>query len=210
MGNDETTPTETKLSSSNVIKGTVILLSLVALFTLATGNTLQGKVAFRLDMSPQDYLGVLMHLSILALIVERFVEIFASVIRNPSRVQLEGKLRMSRDKEESTVAHEALQAYKAQTGVFTLTISFVTGIIIAVAGVLVLEPLFDSSSLRGSQKEFFEAVDIVITAGLIAGGSKGVNTLTAAIGAVFDAMKYQSRVTEEKAKKDIAKPDKGD
>ena len=66
-----------------------------------------------------------------------------------------------------------------------------------------LEPLFVTRELTLTQSRFIGAIDIIITAGLIAGGSKGVNSLTSSIGAVFDAMKYQARETQRKAKKDI-------
>lgn len=189
---------------NNCVKGIVILLGLVVIFSFATGNLLRGSVVFDLDMQPEDYLGVLTHLAIIALITERFVEIFTSVIRKPKRTELEGKIRTAAATKKNS-AVEKLEEYKAGTGVFTITISFVTGLIIASVGVHVLGPLFDTSELTPTQRHYFDAIDIIITAGLISGGSKGVNSLTSSIGAVFDAMKQQSRATEAKAKKNIAK-----
>lgn len=189
---------------NNCVKGIVILLGLVVIFSFATGNLLSGSVVFDLDMRPEDYLGVLTHLAIIALITERFVEIFSSVIRKPKRTELEGKIRRATGNKKSS-AVEKLEEYKAGTGVFTITISFVTGLIIASVGVHVLGPLFDTSELTPTQRHYFDAIDIIITAGLISGGSKAVNSLTSSIGAVFDAMKYQSRATEATAKKDITK-----
>ncbi len=102
----------------------------------------------------------------------------------------------------SDSALATLDAYKAKTGIFTITISFITGLVIACVGVRILDPLFDINDLTSAQSIFFDGIDIVITAGLIAGGSKGINSMTSSIGAVFDTMKTQSRVNQEKARKD--------
>jgi len=202
-------PTNTDyLTGTNVLKGAVILIGLTVGFSLTTGGLLGGRVIFDLDMGPEDYLGVLTHLAIISLITERFVEIFTSVIRVPNRVILEGDLRKSLESDDEMAKHDAIEAldiYKAKTGIFAMSISFIAGLIIASVGIHVLGPLFDTSGLTPTQNKFFVAIDIVITAGLIAGGSKGVNSLTSSIGAVFDAMKYQSRATQERAKKDITK-----
>ncbi len=191
------------LSSTNVVKGTCVMFGLVA---LGIGAVLifGGRVVYDLDLKPGDYMGIFTHLAIIALITERFVEIFTSVIRKPDRVELEGDIREATKAVDKTKALEVLEAYKAKTGIFAMTISFITGMVIAAVGVRVMGPLFDSSGLSSSQSLFFDAIDIVITAGLIAGGSKGINSLTSSIGAVFSAMKYQSRATQERAKKDIS------
>lgn len=196
------------LTSTNVLKGAAILIGLTVAFSLTTGGLLGGRVIFRLDMKPEDYLGVLTHLAIISLITERFVEIFTSVIRVPNRVALESNLRELVESDDEAAKHKAIEAldtYKAKTGIFAMSISFIAGLIIASVGIHVLGPLFDISGLESPQKDFFVAIDIVVTAGLIAGGSKGVNSLTSSIGAVFDAMKYQSRVTQERARKDLTK-----
>ena len=191
------------LSTSNVVKGAMILLGLVFLGGI-TVFLLGGRVLYDLDLRPEDYGGILSHLAIIALITERFVEIFTSVIRKPDRVDLEGDLRQATTPEEKHIALDALDAYKAKTGIFTMVISFITGLVIASVGVRVLGPLFDTNELTRVQGILFDAIDIVITAGLIAGGSKGINTLTSSIGAVFDAMKYQSRANQERARKDLS------
>lgn len=189
--------------NSNVIKGSIVLITLVGIGVI-TVHLLGGTVLYDLELSPEDYMGIFSHLAILALITERFVEIFTSVIRKPDRVVLEGDLREADGPENKAKALDTLESYKAKTGVFTITISFITGLVIASVGVRILDPLFDTNELTSAQSLFFDGIDIVITAGLIAGGSKGINSLTSSIGAVFDAMKYQSRATEEKAKKDVS------
>lgn len=192
-------------SSSNILKGVVILLALTFVLSLATETSLKGNVLFDLDLNTEDYMGVLMHLAIIALIIERFVEIFTSVMRKPGRVELERALREAGEIIDKNKAIEAIDVYKAQTGVFAITISFVTGLIVASVGIHALAPLFDTTDLSPDQHNYFDAIDIILTAGLIAGGSKGINSLTSSLGAVFDSMKYQSRVSKDKAKNDIAK-----
>ncbi len=194
------------LSSSDVIKGTLILILIIFFFSLTTDSVLGGSASFNLELAANEYLGILTHLAIIALITERFVEIFTSVIRKPKRIELEGDVREaaeSEDTQEKNKALECLDAYRARTGIFAMTISFITGLIVASVGIHVLDPLFIKENLSPIQLKLFSAIDIVITAGLIAGGSKGVNALTSSIGAVFDAMKFQSRATQEKARRDM-------
>ena len=108
------------LSGSNVIKGIAVLVGLITIFTVARGHSLGGQLQFRLDLDAGDYFGVLTHLAFVSLIVERFVEIFASVIRTPQRVQLQNALRRASDDDREN-ARDILEAFKAQTGVFTLS-----------------------------------------------------------------------------------------
>jgi len=191
------------LSSTQVTKGFIVLLILVGLGVFISYIS-GGVVLFDLELHPEDYMGIFSNLAIIALITERFVEIFTSVIRVPDRVILEGNIREAQNQKDKMSALEALESYKAKTRIFAMKISFISGLIVACVGVRVLTPLFDTNELTTYQKLVFDGIDIVITAGLIAGGSKGINSLTSSIGAVFDAMKYQSRATQEKAKKDLS------
>lgn len=194
------------LSNTKIIKGIIVLFALTVIFGYLTNSTLSGSVVFKIGEKSPDYLGLLMHLGVLALITERFVEIFTAVLRKPGRVKLEGKIRIAHDDNAKSIENEKLEEYSAQTGAFAMSISFITGLIISAVGVRILGQLFEVASLgSGVQVNYFNAIDIIITAGLIAGGSKGVNALTSSMGGVFDAMKYQSRVTQENAKKELTK-----
>lgn len=64
---------------------------------------------------------------------------------------------------------------------FALRAGFVIGIALSLGGVRVLEVIFDSSNLTYRQDMLFTSLDILLTASLITGGSKGINKLTTRI-----------------------------
>ena len=187
-------------TTTNVLKGVSIFLGLVVLGIIIE-SIAGGKVYFDQELKAEDYAGMLSHIAFVALITERFVEIFTSVIRKPDRVILEHELENSSGDSNKRKARKTLDEFKSKTEIFAITISFITGLIIAAVGVRLLGQLFDTNELPRFQSLCFGAVDIVVTAGIIAGGSKGINAMTSSVGAVFDAMKYQSRANEIKAKK---------
>lgn len=56
--------------------------------------------------------------------------------------------------------------------------SLIVGIGVSCAGVRFLEPFFEISSLSGLQVQLFHALDILLTAGLLSGGSDGIHQAT--------------------------------
>jgi hypothetical protein len=175
---------------------------LFVVYMIAKGE-MGGVAAPDLELTGEDVFGLLVNLFVVALFVERFVEIFSSVIRKPGRVSIEALLRNAKKLDDRHEAILALDRYKAETGTLMLTIAFVIGLIVSLVGVRTLSAFFDANYLGGFQGSLFAAVDVLLTAGILAGGSKGINSMTSAIEAVFTAMKLQSRVTQEKAKEEI-------
>lgn len=56
--------------------------------------------------------------------------------------------------------------------------SLIVGTAVSFAGVRFLEPFFEISSLEDYQAQLFHAVDILLTAGLLSGGSDGIHQVT--------------------------------
>ena len=96
----------------------------------------------------------------------------------------------------------------------SLRISFTIGIVVSAIGIRALSGLgVDIPNLPLDQKNYFNIVDIFITAGLLAGGSEGIHQLTtvydnymklfaqtATDKAKTKTSEEQSKVTEPKAK----------
>ena len=69
--------------------------------------------------------------------------------------------------------------YKSETQKLSLRVSFFIGILVSAVGIRTLGSLVvDISAYPSAQKAFFNLVDILITAGLLAGGSEGIHQLT--------------------------------
>jgi hypothetical protein len=76
---------------------------------------------------------------------------------------------------------EELINYRAYTEKYALRIGFVIGIVLALAGFRILHVIFDMGDLDPNQEALFNGIDILLTATLVSGGSKGVNKVTARI-----------------------------
>ena len=71
--------------------------------------------------------------------------------------------------------------YKSKTHLFTIRIALAISILVSLVGLRVLEVFFTQESLaavQGWQRIFFEWLDVMLTAGVIAGGSEGIHYLT--------------------------------
>lgn len=71
-------------------------------------------------------------------------------------------------------------AYKAGTQAFTIRISLVISLIISLVGMRTLPVFFTEASLLGLDpwhRLLFDWVDVMVTAGVIAGGSEGIHAL---------------------------------
>ena len=166
-------------------------------------------VTFRSDLQ-ERVVDLLTNLIVLVLVIERILEIFISTWRNPEKNELEEDLRKIETRleilregrgdgqgsvdgtalesilEERSVASRQLLAYKEVTRVWSVRAGLIIGVILAIAGFRVLESIFDSGALTGFQSRLWIWMDILITAGVIAGGSKGIHTLSKALGDFFE------------------------
>ena len=123
-------------------------------------------------------------LYIVALFVERAVEVLIKVWRQGGKVHLQEEITKNEgNDEDKTVSKRKLGEYKAGTQRRALLAGLTLGILVSVSGVRLLGPIFqlDSSDALTFQLGVFQFTDIVITAGLIAGGSATIHELMALI-----------------------------
>jgi hypothetical protein len=84
----------------------------------------------------------------------------------------------------ATVALSGVETRRAD---LRLRAGFVFALIISAVGVRTLAPLFTLGSVGTEQSYAFRATDILLTAGLIAGGSTGINAIAELLGKYIDA-----------------------
>jgi hypothetical protein len=102
-------------------------------------------------------------LLVVTLCIERSIEVFISLFRDSG----------ARDKSDTPVE---LENYRYATKKYTLWVSFIIGLSVSAAGIRTLGSLVEHvPSLIGEQKLIFQFLDILITAGLLAGGSEGIH-----------------------------------
>jgi hypothetical protein len=137
-------------------------------------------------------LELIMSLSVMAIFMERAVEAILVPIRTPDRQQIEqeiGLLRVATADKNHPNAHQLqrlqekeyeLDTYRLNTARYAYWLSFVLGMAVSVVGIRALSGLVDREALinlLAPQKTLFALVDIVITGGVIAGGSAAIDKM---------------------------------
>ena len=136
-------------------------------------------------------------LYIIALFVERSLEVLIKAWRQGGKSALEHNLRTAaataaEDPAAHAEADRRLQAYRAGTQRRALLVALTLGIMVALSGVRLLGPIFDPTAATAAaataavaqppfQQDLFHFTDILLTAGLIAGGSATLHELLALI-----------------------------
>lgn len=143
------------------------------------------------NLAQEDYNGIFLNLALIALIIERFIEVFNSIWRRGGRLVRVRAVETASDDAAKATAQRALDEYRAETATYAMYGGFALGLVVAIAGVHTLQVFYDVTTLSGNQKLLFQSADIVLTAGLLAGGSKGINGMTSLIGSWLDQSKAQ-------------------
>jgi len=170
------------------ISGTAIFGLIVAAIGTIVAIWLPAAGALDLDVERnfEDFSVLFTNLAVIALLVERTIEIAWTAQRGQQKQKLEAGLKIAKEASPVVPAdvqkwNEKLIDYRASTQRFALRTGFVIGLALSLGGVRVMEVIFDSSHLTYNQDMLFSTLDILLTAALIAGGSKGINDLTSRI-----------------------------
>lgn len=136
----------------------------------------------------EEIVGNLTSLFLISLFLERALEVFVSWWRDVERVKLEQEIaRLETDasadaQRRAVELKQQLQLYKSQTARRTFMCGLAAGAVIALAGARALSPLLADLPAAGSPQALMVVIaDVVITAGLIGGGSDGIHKLVSVI-----------------------------
>ena len=147
----------------------VLALAVVVFFagdSLKPIGTKEGEAPF---LTALTQLGILY---VVALFVERSLEVLIKAWRQGGKSRLQEEVR-SAEEGAKAEAEKALEEYKAGTQRRALLVGLTLGILVSVSGVRLLGPIFEFGveSAWSFQQAIFQFTDIIVTAGLIAGGS---------------------------------------
>ncbi len=153
-------------------------------------------LAFR-DFGTTDILQLLSGLFVVSLLLERSLEVFVTTWRGPGTAELDLKVGKHRTELEeirkvagSNVAdaaagleraEEERTKYKSDTQRAALWTGLTFGLLVSAVGVRSLQTLVDGASLTKAshvQVIGFHLMDVLLTGGLIAGGSEGIHKIT--------------------------------
>ena len=165
----------------------------LAVVVLLTGDSFppiemaEGEAPFRTALVQ---LGILY---IVALFVERSLEVLIKAWRQGGKSSLEEKVRSAEPSGEAE-AEKKLQEYKAGTQRRALLVGLTLGIMVSLSGVRLLGPIFAFDGAEASlQQVVFVFTDIILTAGLIAGGSATIHELMALVDDFLKTSRKQAR-----------------
>jgi hypothetical protein len=150
-----------------------------------------------------DLAGLLAPLAFAATVVERAVEILVSPWRDAEASKLDKAVAAIKAKSVDTAttaqnaealktASDALDEYRGDTQRYAFAVSLLLSVLVSIAGVRALGPFVDGVKLKDTtitteaQRMFFLAVDVALSAALLAGGADGIHSVMNAITSFFD------------------------
>ena len=172
----------------------LVLILTVALallyYTKATG------VPFK-SFTESDVLAIITSMFVVAVFMERSIEAILTPIRAPDRQKIEQELEGIKraaetddsEKGEQIKKEHELQLYKLNTAKHAYWLSFGFGLIISVVGIRTLAGLVNPDDLKALgdiHRTLFSFVDIILTGGVIAGGSAAIDKVGRAISEFFN------------------------
>lgn len=172
--------------------GVLLIVVLIAVF--AARRT--GLIIFE-PVTAGEFSQRLSGLLLVALFIERFLEVLISGSRGPEESRLRRQVKKFEDELGATpgsppvssppaptpeleLAREELAKYKGKTRRIAFAISVVLGVAVAALGIRALGLFIDVPEfmdLAEVQRRWFHVLDILLTGGVLAGGSDGLHQL---------------------------------
>lgn len=149
------------------------------------------------SFTESDILTIITSIFVVAVFMERSVEAILIPVRAPDRQRIEQELEDLRKavktddskNNELRIKERELEQYRLSTSRCAYWLSFVFGLVISLAGIRTLSGLVDPKALAGLgevQRMLFSLVDIVLTGGVIAGGSAAIDKIGRGISGYFN------------------------
>jgi hypothetical protein len=159
------------------------LLGLVVVYYSAYPQSAPVKAGLTLE----NFLGALGGLFVLVLLIERATEIFIAVSRNQKTESLKAQVATLAADTTKSVDHAAkaseLAEYQNETKGLALLTGFSISIIACAGGIGILKTIVDTTS--GADPHFIRGIDILLTSGLLAGGSDSFHQFVRALETFF-------------------------
>jgi len=120
-------------------------------------------------------------LYIVAVLVERSLEVLLKAWRQGGKIRLEEEAR-SAGEDGRAAAEAKLRRYSVGTQRRALLFGLVLGVMVSLSGVRLLGSIFEfGAGTAPFQRDLFQFTDVIVTAGLIAGGSATIHKAMALI-----------------------------
>lgn len=158
-----------------------------------------GMISFR-AFGLNEFMQSFTVLFFVALLFERSLEVFVGGWRIQSAEHLRQRVAAIQER-DAKITPEACEKmakaeYSARTKTLAITLGMGFGLFVAAVGVRALEPFVDAEMLAGLttiQATTFRLLDIVLTAGLIAGGAEGIHKITKVFSDFMDSTSERTK-----------------
>ena len=194
-------------------KSTILPLSPLFVLVLIAiiGWSLSGftSITFKAEVvTAEGIAGLLGALFVISAFIERFLEVFVVSWRGFGSEEIQHEIELSQiiindpnsseaERREAVAIKaanvEAKWRYVVRTRCWSFLAAVVLGAAVALLGIRALEPLVDLQDLAGLQLDLFRTFDVVLTAGLIGGGTDGLHKLVTTITTFLDETKKRAK-----------------
>jgi len=173
----------------NTHKLIYIILVVVIIGATVTGYKFEAIQLENIDL--ENFPALLGSLLAITLFIERSIEVLVNIVCSADAIDLENAINLKKDdiknieasgnhaigqKMELRGLEKQIIEHKSETQKLSLKVSFCIGILVSAVGIRALGSMV--VNIPQDQKSLFNLVDILITAGLLAGGSEGIHQLT--------------------------------
>jgi hypothetical protein len=173
-------------------------------------GVLRGWESLAMSVTLQNLTNLLSPIAFAAAMVERGVEILISPWRDAEASKLERNLAAIQAQPAADTAaaqqkaadlkraSDELDEYRGTTQRYAFAVSLILSTLVSIAGVRAFEPFLDVAAFKGLAKDnpaqhgFFLAVDIAVSATVLAGGADGVHSVVNAVTTFFDSTAAKS------------------
>ncbi len=172
----------------------VIALALVALAGLVLVAWLNPGLVRFWPFTPGEFVQLITPLFMVALFIERVVEVFLTTWRTRESAMLGMRANAAGKKAteggEPPKAHQQLADYRARTQRIAFLTGTVVGVVIAALGVRVLELFVDPAvfeALPGPQQRLFRTGDVLLSGAVIGGSADALHKLVSVFTNFMDS-----------------------
>jgi hypothetical protein len=177
--------------------GASVALTIIGALTIAITGYIPGIIAFK-SITRDSALGVLIWLFIVALFIERAVEVIVSTIRDAGADSLQHDVDTAQEKIDAQakvtpgslpyldplhVAQKKLLEYRSETKELALGVGFLISIFVSLAGVRALGSIVQTVPPANWS---FSAADVIVTGAVLAGGTDAIHQMMNVVMNFFD------------------------
>lgn len=165
--------------------GLLVSLFFITIFSLVIFESL-GPINFK-EVSQSQIISLLTSLFVIAAFLERAIEVYISTSRGPGAMQLDNEIAKINYQLETQADSTELKSrlmkvkqerelYRLETKKKSLWVGLLFGVLISAVGIRTLGVLVAGlDDLKYFQQQVLNIIDVLLTGGLLAGGSDGLH-----------------------------------